>query len=224
MNERYFPVYLLGPLVRCLIVGGGTVARRKAEALLDAGAGVTVVSPELTPRLSAFVKRGSLEWIPGRYRTSHMKRTNLVVGATNDNAVNERVFRDAVRLGIPVNIVDDPAHCTFFVPSVFRKGPIQVAVSTGGAAPALAAKLRREIEELVSDEFVRLVTELGKMRPEIKRLPPAGKAKFWRSVESLSLSAYPGKPARLEQRLRKELAGAALVKLPAAVPQRGADR
>jgi siroheme synthase-like protein len=224
MNERYFPVYLVGPLVRCLIVGGGTVARRKAEALLDAGAEVTVVSPELTPRLSALVKRGSLEWIPDRYRTSHMKRTNLVVGATNDNAVNERVFRDAARLSILVNIVDDPAHCTFIVPSVFRKGPIQVTVSTGGAAPALAAQLRRKIEKLISDEFVRLVTELKKMRPEIKRLRPAGKAKFWRSVESLSLSAYRGKPARLGQRLRKELAGAAEVTQPVAVPKRGARR
>ncbi len=224
MNERYFPVYLVGPLLRCLIVGGGTVAQRKAEDLLDAGAEVTVVSPELTPRLSALAKRCAIGWISDRYRTSHMKRANLVVGATNDTAVNERVFRDAGMLGIPVNTVDDPARCTFIVPSVFTKGPVQVAVSTGGAAPALAAKLRREIEELISDEFVRLVTELKKMRPEIKRLRPAGKAKFWRSVKSLSASAYRGKPAQLGRRLRKELAGASEVKLPAPAPKRGAVR
>ena len=205
MNERFVPVYLVGPFLRCLIVGGGTVAQRKAATLLDAKATITVVSPKVTPRLSAWVKRGIITWKVGKYRTRHLKGATLVIGATNDTFVNEQVFQDACSAGIPVNIVDDPAHCTFIVPSVFTKGPFQLAVSTGGAAPAIAAKLRREIEKMISDEHVSLVTELKKMRPEIKRLDAADKTKFWRTVISLNVSSYRGKPAQLRRRLREEL-------------------
>jgi siroheme synthase-like protein len=205
MNERYVPVFMTGSSLRCLIVGGGAVAQRKAAVLLDAGATVTVVSPDMTPRLSALAKRGSIAWIRGRYRPSLLKKSTMVVGAANETVVNERVFQDARRIGIPVNIVDDPLHCTFIVPSAFRRGPFQVAISTGGAAPALAAKLRREIEDMISCEHVCLATELGKMRPEIKRLRAADKDRFWSSVLSLCVSSYKGKPAALKRRLQAEL-------------------
>jgi precorrin-2 dehydrogenase/sirohydrochlorin ferrochelatase len=205
MSEWHVPVYFVGSFLRCLVVGGGTVAQRKADVLLAAGAAVTVVSPELTPRLSTWAKRGSIEWKQGKYRSLHLKGANLVIGATNDAVANERVFLDACKAGIPVNIVDDPAHCTFIVPSFFKKGPIQVAVTTGGAAPAIAAKLRRKIEETISDEHVCMVTELRKMRPEIKRLCAPDKERFWRSMGSLCVSSYKGKPAKLKCRLRAEL-------------------
>jgi len=194
MNERYVPVFMVGSSLRCLVVGGGIVAQRKAESLLGAGATITLVSPEVTPRLSALAKRGAIEWEAQKYRRAHLKKATLVVGATNDPAVNERVFLDACKAGLPVNVVDDPAHCTFIVPSVFTKGPIQIAVSTGGAAPMLAAKLRREIEKTISDEHVCLATELRKMRPEIKRLCAPDKERFWRSVGALSVSSFKGKP------------------------------
>jgi precorrin-2 dehydrogenase/sirohydrochlorin ferrochelatase len=224
MSERYVPVYFVGSFLRCLVVGGGTVAQRKADVLLAAGAAVTVVSPELTPRLSTWAKRGSIEWKQGKYRSLHLKGANLVIGATDETSVNEKVFRDARKAGIHVNIVDDPAHCTFIVPSVFTKGPFQIAVSTGGAAPAIAAKLRREIEETISDEHVCMVTELKKMRPEIKRLNAADKAKFWRSVVSLCVSSFKGKPARLKGRLRAELKRHTEVNMPKAARKAGAAR
>jgi precorrin-2 dehydrogenase/sirohydrochlorin ferrochelatase len=224
MSERYVPVYFVGSFLRCLVVGGGTVAQRKADVLLAAGAAVTVVSPELTPRLSTWAKRGSIEWKQGTYRSLHLKGANLVIGATNDAAANKRVFLDASKAGIPVNIVDDPAHCTFIVPSVFTKGPIQIAVSTGGAAPAFAAKLRREIEETISDEHVCVVSELKKMRPKIKRLNAVDKAMFWRSVVSLCVSSYKGNPARLKGRLRAELRSHSKVKRPVAARKDGPPR
>jgi siroheme synthase-like protein len=205
MNERYVPVYLVGSSLRCLVVGGGIVAQRKAEVLLDAGATITLVSPDVTPRLAALAKRGSIKRFAAKYKTQHLKNANLVVGATNDASVNEKVFLDARKRGIPVNIVDDPAHCTFIVPSVFSKGHIQIAVSTGGAAPAIAAKLRREIEEVISDEHACMVGELKKMRPNIKRLCAPDKKRFWNSVSSISVSSYKGKPAQLKRLLRSEL-------------------
>jgi precorrin-2 dehydrogenase / sirohydrochlorin ferrochelatase len=198
-------VYMVGSTVRCLVVGGGNVAERKADALLDAGATVTVASPNLTARLSSQAHKGAIVWKRGKYRASHLKGSNLVIGATNDAGVNERVFIDAQRLGIPVNIVDDPAHCTFIVPSVFRKGPFQVAVSTGGAAPLLAARLRREFEKMISDELMCMADELGKMRPQIKRLDAQDKERFWNSVLSLRVSSYKGKPGLLKQGLHAEM-------------------
>jgi precorrin-2 dehydrogenase/sirohydrochlorin ferrochelatase len=160
--------------------------------------------------------------MPGMYRASHVKGATLVIGATNDNAVNKRVFQDALKAGIPVNVVDDPAHCTFIVPSVFTKGPFQIAVSTGGAAPALAAKLRRQFEETISDEHVIMVTELKKMRPEIRRLDAIDKAEFWRSMVSLNVSPYKGKPSQLKGRLRAELKRYSQVKAHEAARKGGA--
>jgi siroheme synthase-like protein len=215
MNERYVPVYMVGSSVRCLIVGGGAVAERKVDALLDAGAAVTVVSPHLTDKLSSWAQKGTIGCVKAKYRTSRMKGCNLVIGATNDPGVNAQVYRDAKLLGIPVNIVDDPSHCTFIVPSVFRKGPFQVAVSTGGAAPLLAARLRREFEELISEELVCMAGELRKMRPQIKRLDAPDKERFWKSVLSLRVSSYRGRPGPLKKRLHVEMEKYSKIKKPA---------
>jgi len=224
MSERYVPIFMTGSFLRCLIVGGGIVAERKTATLLNAGATVNVVSPTLTPALSAWKERGEIEWTKDLFRTSHLKGATMVIGATNDTAVNERVFKDSCRLGIPVNIVDDPEHCTFIVPSVLKKGPFQVAVSTGGAAPALAARLRRDIEALISDEHVCMANELKKMRPAIKRLDAAAKERFWRSALSLCVSSYKGKSASLKKRLRTELKTSSSVVVPVRAHKGGPKR
>jgi len=149
---------------RCLVVGGGTVGLEKASGLLAAGARVTVVSPELHDDLRAL----GVEWKPRRYRKGDLKGAFLVIAATSDRAVNERVHRDAEERGMLCNVADVPDLCNFILPAVHREGPIAIAVSTGGASPALAKRLRSQIAELVRPEHADLAEELRALRPEVK--------------------------------------------------------
>ncbi|MDD5675851.1 MAG: bifunctional precorrin-2 dehydrogenase/sirohydrochlorin ferrochelatase [Chitinivibrionales bacterium] len=197
MNSPYYPIFLNAKFLACLVVGGGTVAQRKIETLLESGAAVTVVSPDVTDRLDDMAKQGRIEWFAERYDERFLQGKNLVIGATDDTGVNERIFLDAKKAGIPVNIVDDPEHCTFIVPSVLAKGPLVVAVSTGGAAPKLAAKIRGELETLIPDEYAVMIAKLQALRPAIKRLPADKKENFWQTIYALEIGPYTGKPEQL---------------------------
>src|SRR3954449_3366280 len=149
---------------RCLVVGGGTVGAEKAKGLLACGADVTVVSPDLNDELRAL----DVTWREGRYRRSDLDGAFLVVAATSDRRVNERVHRDAEARGMLCNVADVPDLCNFILPAVHREGPIAVAVSTGGASPALAKRIRSQIAELVGPEHAELARELHAMRPAVK--------------------------------------------------------
>jgi siroheme synthase-like protein len=148
----------------CVVVGGGTVGHEKAAGLAACGARVTVVSPELHPSFSEL----DVKWLRRRYRPRDLKNAFLVIAATSDNEVNRRVNRDAERRGMLCNVADVPELCNFILPAVHREGPIAVAVSTGGASPALAKRLRSQIAELVRPEHAELAEELRAMRPEVK--------------------------------------------------------
>jgi siroheme synthase-like protein len=154
---------------RCVVVGGGPVGHEKAAGLAACGAHVTVVSPELDPAFHdwAFAEH-DVEWKQRRYRRRDLKGAFLAIAATNDTDVNRRVFRDAERRGMLCNVADVPELCNFILPAVHREGPIAVAVSTGGASPALAKRLRSEIAELVRPEHADLADELRALRPEVK--------------------------------------------------------
>jgi precorrin-2 dehydrogenase / sirohydrochlorin ferrochelatase len=153
---------------RCLVVGGGRVGFEKAAGLADCGALVRVVSPELHESFASL----EVDWIPRRYRAEDLEGAFLVIAATSDPTTNRRVFRDAERREKLCNVADVPELCNFILPAVHRQGPIAVAVSTGGASPALAKRLRSEIAELVTPEHARLAEELRAMRPEVKERFP----------------------------------------------------
>lgn len=205
MNNPYYPIFVKGDCLNCLVVGGGKVAERKVETLMESGASVSVVSPQVTDGLAKLARQNRIRLIPERYEGRHLERVQLVIGATDDRAVNERIFLDAKQKGILVNIVDDPEYCSFIVPSVMTKGPLCVAVSTGGAAPKLAAKIRRELEAFIPDEYAAMIDELRILRPAIKQLAPDRKEQFWQAVSSLEVNSYQGKADALRQHLRKEL-------------------
>lgn len=161
----YYPVMIDLSGRKCLVVGGGEVGARKVRALSEAGAMVTVVAPEVDPALESMDR---VEILRRDYRTGDVSGAALVFAATGDRSVNMTVADDARAAGIPVNVVDDPELCSFIVPSVVRRGDLVIAVSTSGASPALAKRIRRDIEACYGPEYAGLVALMGELRTEVK--------------------------------------------------------
>ncbi len=160
----YFPAFLDLRGRRCLVVGGGVIAERKAHGLLECGARVVVVSPALVAGLRRLVGIGRIEHRARTFRKADARRCVLVVAATGTAAVDDAVAVAARRHNALVNAVDRPARCDFIYGSVLRRGELQVAVSTGGRAPALAREIRRRLESVVGAEYAALVEEVGRAR------------------------------------------------------------
>ncbi|HZO50485.1 MAG TPA: bifunctional precorrin-2 dehydrogenase/sirohydrochlorin ferrochelatase [Gaiellaceae bacterium] len=156
-----------------LVVGGGRVALEKVDGLLRCGARVTVVAPEIVPELGEL----PVELVHRRYRPADLDGRFLVVAATSTRSVNETVFRDAEARSLLCNVVDVPELCSFILPAVHREGPIAVAVSTGGASPALAQRLRDEVARVVRPEHAALARRLRALRPWAKRELPTYEAR-----------------------------------------------
>lgn len=170
---RMYPAVLVLSERPCLVVGGGRIAARKANGLLLAGAIVTVVAPQFGDELQELA--GDCELAERRYRLGEAGDYVLVIAATDDPAVNEQVYADAVAAGVPVNVVDRPELCTFIAPAVVRRGALQVTVCTGGAFPALSRRLRRDLEARLPAAYEPLLSLLSAFREELReREPDAG--------------------------------------------------
>ena len=167
----YIPIFLDVSGKPCLVVGGGEVAERKVRALLAAGAEVTIVSPGLGEGLSAIARRGEVRHLARRWKRGEMAGFALVYAATDDAALHREIATEAGELRIPINVADTPELCSFIAPAVIRRGELQIAISTGGASPALAARIRRELEPRLGPEYARL---LEVMRAARRRLTAGG--------------------------------------------------
>jgi precorrin-2 dehydrogenase/sirohydrochlorin ferrochelatase len=167
---RYFPAMLDIKGKNCLVVGGGQVAQRKARSLLNAGARVTVVAPSLTKGLQGLSKSGTVRHLARTYQCRDLKGKQLVFAASSDEQVNRRVATEAKQRGILVNVVDAPAYCNFIVPSVVNQGDLTIAISTGGRSPALAKKIRRELQNQFGREYAIWLDILGRLRARILTL------------------------------------------------------
>jgi len=150
---------------RAVVVGGGEVALRKARALADAGARVRVVAPKLVP---GFAEDGRFECVAVRYEKRHLEGARIAITATDDEAVNRQVAGDARAAGVLVNVVDRPELCDFIVPAQVRRGDLLIAISTGGAAPALAKRLRERLEKEFGPEYETYLAVLGEVREDLK--------------------------------------------------------
>jgi precorrin-2 dehydrogenase/sirohydrochlorin ferrochelatase len=168
-----YPIFLELGGRRVVVVGGGTVALRKAQALLDAGARLIVVAEGPSDALTALCARHGAELIRSRYAKQYIAEAVLVVAATNDAKVNEQVYQDCQTLEILCNVVDDPKHCDFFVPAVVKRGDLQIAIGTEGNCPAYAGHLRQKLEAMFTEEHGRFVAELERVRKEIIDAVPA---------------------------------------------------
>jgi siroheme synthase-like protein len=165
----YYPVYLNLTGKRCLVFGGGHIAQDKVAKLHDAGARVSIVSPKVTPALQASAQRGEVEWRPREYESGDLEGAFLGIAATNKRQVNHQIFQEAERLGVLLNVVDDPEQCTFIAPSIVQRGQVTLAISTGGASPALARKLREALTADPALEWADLAGVLALARKEVKK-------------------------------------------------------
>lgn len=179
-----FPIFIQMQGRRCLVVGGGEIAARKVSLLVKAAARVVVVSPRLCRSLAELHDQGVIAWEPVTFSPEHIDRSWLVVAATNDKSVNEAVSRAAQAQDVPVNVVDQPALCTFTMPSIIDRSPVMVAISSGGAAPVLSRMLRARLETLIPAGYGRLAALAGKFRARVQQQLPEGSARriFWENV------------------------------------------
>ncbi|MDQ8043295.1 MAG: bifunctional precorrin-2 dehydrogenase/sirohydrochlorin ferrochelatase [Patulibacter sp.] len=156
----------------CLVVGGGEIGLEKVEGLLACDGRVTVVAPQLGPELEELAREGSIEHLARDYEPTDLVGRFLVIACTDDTEVNIRVYDDAERRAMLVNVVDVPPLCNFILPAILRTGPLAIAISTAGASPALAKRMKREIAEHFGEEYARLAVLLNDVRGWAKATLP----------------------------------------------------
>jgi len=182
----YYPILLNIQGKKCLVVGGGEVALRKAQMLVEHGANVEIVSPTFCPELNQLVKDGTIQAIHRDYETEDLNDVFLAVAATDNIKTNEKVATEARKIGILVNVVDKPDISDFIVPSYFRRGDIIVAVSTSGRSPALARKIRGELERDFKAEYAQLAVIASEVRNELKQRGITISGDDWQEVLNLN--------------------------------------
>ncbi|WP_421236186.1 siroheme synthase CysG [Aeromonas sp. 601039] len=177
----YLPIFCRLDNKPVLLVGGGEVAERKARLLLDAGAQLTVVAPELDPELAELAANGNIEWLAGEFVPEQLAGKWLVVAATDRREVNALVYQSANQARIFANVVDDPKRSSFIMPSIIDRSPLMVAISSGGKAPVLARLLREKLEALLPQHLGAVATFAGSLRERVKaRFASMGeRRRFW---------------------------------------------
>ena len=149
---------------RCVVVGGGEIGLEKVEGLLACDGRVVLIAPDAVPELEALAAEGSIEWQRRRYQPADLEATFIAIAATNDTDVNIGVYEDAERRAMLVNVVDVPPLCNFILPAIVRTGPLAIAISTAGASPALAKRIKRQIADEYGEPYARLAVMLNDVR------------------------------------------------------------
>ena len=168
MDKSYYPLFLDIEGRTCVVIGGGDVAERKAEGLRKAGARVTIVSPKLNASLSRKAKSGALHWVRREYRAGDLQDATMAFAGTNDRGVNRAIAKEAEERRVLLNVADDPELCSFIAPAVVERDGLSIAVSTGGKSPAMARKVREELERLVPPEYGLLLEIAAQVREELR--------------------------------------------------------
>lgn len=166
----YYPIYLELDGKTVLVVGGGNVAQRKVETLLQYGAVVNIVSKEFSPRLKELAANGNIRQIGEAFDDKYLDNTFLAFAATDDPQLNHAISESARKRGLMINAVDQPVDCDFIVPSILRKGDLSIAISTSGKSPALAKSIRRQLDSQFGKEYESFLILMGRLRKEILSL------------------------------------------------------
>ena len=183
----YYPIFLNISGKKCVVVGGGHVALRKTKTLLDYGADVEVISPDLCPELNRLTETGEIAAQRKLYQSGDLKGALIVIVATDDRSINIEIAKEAKGTGVLVNAVDDPSNSDFIVPSCLRRGDVTLAISTAGRSPALARKIRTRLEKDLVDEYAALALLIDEVRAEIKRLGIKVSGDDWQKALDLNL-------------------------------------
>lgn len=181
-----FPIFLKLEGRRVLVVGAGKVAEGKISGLLDAGASVHVVAPEATFQIQKWAWEGVVSWKPRKFDPADIDQVSLVIAATSSSEVNAQVFKESRLRNVFCNAVDDPVNCDFYYPAVVRRGDLQIAISTSGRSPALAQRLREELEQQFGPEYEQWVEELGVAREQltVQKLEPEARRRLLHELAS----------------------------------------
>ena len=179
-----YPLYLNIKDKKCLVIGGGKVAQRKVESLIDCEADVVVVSPVLTSYLKEIVENNRIIYRKKEYSPEDLKDVFLVICATDSETVNAKAAEECMHRGILVNVIDDPEKCSALVPAVIRRGSMAISISTGGKSPYVSRKIREKLESQFGNEYERYLDILGDIRREalIKEPDPAKRKEMFRSL------------------------------------------
>ena len=209
----YYPIFLQLQDRRVLVIGGGKEAQHKVRGLLAAGARLTIIAPKLTKELQGRQASGELDVLQRDYQDGDLAGYEVCMVATDDGAVNAQVAAEGKRQRIWVNAADDPANCDFILPAVVRRGAITLAASTGGTSPALARRLREELEAYLTEEMPALADLLGEVRAELKTRDKLPDAEVWQVAidEKLRVLLAQRKYRQAKTRLLESLGAGALV-------------
>lgn len=170
-SVQLFPAFLKIEGRPCLVVGAGMIGEEKIHGLLHAEADIRVVAPQASPRVQAWAREGRIGWEQRKFRSADLQGTFLVVAATSSPVLHEKIYKEARRRGVLCNVVDDPEHCDFYYGSVIRRGALQIAISSAGQSPALAQRIRKELEQQFGVEYEGWLKELGEARERLFARP-----------------------------------------------------
>lgn len=194
-----FPIFLKLANRPCTVIGAGHLAESKIESLQAANAQITVIAPEASERIQSLAAAGEIQYHQRPYADGDLTGSFLVVAATNVPAVNRAVFREATEKSVLCNAVDDPPFCDFYFPSVVRRGDLQIAISTAGASPALAQKIRKDINAQLPLDAGEWLADLGNLRREVVAAEPLNDERKWllHQLAQREVCGYDQCPSRL---------------------------
>src|SRR3989338_7619367 len=181
----FYPVFLKVKGRRCAVIGGGQVALRKVMTLLEDGASIIVISPELCPELVSLAAEKKIKFVPREYRTGDLKGVFVAIAATDSSIINRRIAAEARKQSALVNVVDDAGKSDFIAPAIIRRGEITIAISTSGQSPALARKLRIKLEEEFCEEYGKLGRLIGEVRAEVRKMKITVDGEGWQTALNL---------------------------------------
>src|SRR6266699_4446118 len=164
---KLFPMFLKLSGRPCLVVGAGTIAESKIVSLLEAGGRLRVVAPEATPQVRSWAQSNEIQWHQRPFEPHDLDGIFLVVAATSSTELHKRIFEEATRRGVLCNIVDVPPLCDFYYPAVVQRGALHIAISTSGESPALAQRLRKQLEDQFGPEYEEWLAQLGEVRDKL---------------------------------------------------------